>query len=563
MEKKIVIYQVLPRLFGNDCLLNKENGTIEENGVGKFSAFDNKALKEIKKMGFSHIWYTGVLEHASKTDYSAYGIPKDHPDVVKGNAGSPYAIRDYYDVSPDLADSVENRMEEFEDLIKRTHKNDLKVIIDFVPNHVARIYHSDAKPKKVKDFGVDDNTSVAFDPDNNFYYIPNQRLELQFPVEQLDGAYIEFPAKATGNDCFHNKPTINDWYETVKLNYGIDYTNNNAHCFMPVPDTWLKVRDILLYWTAKGVDGFRCDMAEMVPVEFWNWVIPRIKAKNRALIFIAEVYNPAQYHNYVHHGLFDYLYDKIDLYDTLRDIICGHKPTSEITFAWQRLGGLEHKMLNFLENHDEQRIASDFFAGDPFKAIPAMVVAATMNVNPVMIYFGQELGEAGMDKEGFSGRDGRTTIFDYWSVDSVRNWRNGGLFGKKGLNDKQIRLRDFYTQLLDIANTEECIYKGQFFDLMYANYENAAFDSTRQYAFLRSYKKEFLLVVSNFSDTKVDISVAIPDTAFTFMNIDYQKVKKATELFSKKDFKLISGWNESISVSLDKYSAKIIKFSIA
>lgn len=563
MEKKIVIYQVLPRLFGNDCLLNKENGTIEENGVGKFSAFENKALREIKKMGFSHIWYTGVLEHASKTDYSAYGIPKDHPDVVKGNAGSPYAIRDYYDVSPDLADSVENRMEEFEDLIKRTHKNDLKVIIDFVPNHVARIYHSDAKPKKVKDFGVDDNTSVAFDPDNNFYYIPNQRLELQFPVEQLDGAYIEFPAKATGNGCFHNKPTINDWYETVKLNYGIDYTNNNAHCFMPVPDTWLKMRDILLYWTAKGVDGFRCDMAEMVPVEFWNWVIPRIKAKNRALIFIAEVYNPAQYHNYVHHGLFDYLYDKIDLYDTLRDIICGHKPTSEITFAWQRLGGLEHKMLNFLENHDEQRIASDFFAGDPFKAIPAMVVAATMNVNPVMIYFGQELGEAGMDKEGFSGRDGRTTIFDYWSVDSVRNWRNGGLFGKKGLNDKQIRLRDFYTQLLDIANTEECIYKGQFFDLMYANYENTAFDSTRQYAFLRSYKKEFLLVVTNFSDTKVDVSVAIPETAFTFMSIDYQKVKKATELFSKKDFKLISGWNESLAVSLDKYSAKIIKFSIA
>lgn len=563
MADKIFIYQVLPRLFGNDKDLNKENGNIEENGVGKFSSFDNKTLKEINKMGFTHIWYTGVLEHASKTDYSAQGIPKDHPDVIKGNAGSPYAIRDYYDVSPDLADTVETRMQEFETLIERTHKNGMKVIIDFVPNHVARQYHSDAKPKKTKDLGTDDNTSVGFDPDNNFYYIPNQRLELQFSVQQGDNAYNEYPAKVTGNDCFSNKPSVTDWYETVKLNYGVDYNNGRINCFTPTPDTWLKMKDILLYWTAKGVDGFRCDMAEMVPVEFWNWVIPKVKAKNKSLIFIAEVYNPELYHKYVDWGLFDYLYDKVGLYDTLRNVINHHQPSSDITFCWQKIDGLQSKMLNFLENHDEQRIASDFFAGDAFKAIPGMIVATTMNINPVMIYFGQELGEQGMDKEGFSGIDGRTTIFDYWSVNSIRNWRNKGAFGNKGLDADQIKLRKFHTQLIQIAKSEESIKSGKFFDLMYANYNNPEFDPTRQYAYLRSDKKEFVLVIVNFDSKKVNLSVQIPYHAFEYMSIEPQRIKKAKELFSKKDFVLSSRWDRMLFIDIDEYSGKIIKFSIS
>ncbi|MFT4221560.1 alpha-amylase family glycosyl hydrolase [Dysgonomonas sp.] len=559
MQEKIFIYQVIPRLFGNNKSLNKENGTLEENGVGKFSDFNDKALKEIKKMGFTHIWYTGVLEHASKTDYSSYGLSKDNPDVVKGNAGSPYAIRDYYDVTPDLADSVENRMQEFEAMIERTHKNGMKVIIDFVPNHVARQYHSDAKPKKVQDLGADDNTSLAFDPDNNFYYLPNQKLELPF----IQGSsYIEFPAKVTGNDCFNNQPSINDWYETVKLNYGVDYSKGKVNCFTPVPDTWLKMRDILIYWTSKGIDGFRCDMAEMVPVEFWNWVIPKVKAKHKPLLFIAEVYNPAMYNNYVYWGLFDYLYDKVDLYDTLRDVICGHRPTSEITFCWQRINGLQPKMLNFLENHDEQRIASDFFAGDATKGIPGMIVSATMNINPVMIYSGQELGERGMDKEGFSGQDGRTSIFDYWSVDSIRNWRNNGAFGNAGLTKEQISLRKLYAQLIQISKEEEAINSGKFFDLMYANYENMEFDSTKQYAFLRSGKKDFILVVSNFDSKPVDIKVHIPVAAFDFMGVNPYKIKKATELFSKKNFTLDTEWNKVLNINLDKHSGKIIKFSI-
>ncbi|MFT3995433.1 MAG: alpha-amylase family protein [Dysgonomonas sp.] len=562
MKEKIFIYQVLPRLFGNDTSLNKENGTLSENGVGKLSAFDNKALREIKKMGFSHIWYTGLLEHASKTDYSSYGILKDHPDVIKGNAGSPYAIRDYYDISPDLADSVEDRMSEFEALVSRTHANGMKVIIDFVPNHVARQYHSDNKPRKAKDFGTDDDTSLAFSPDNNFYYIPGQKLELQFPVDQGENTYVEYPAKATGNDCFTNKPSVNDWYETVKLNYGIDYCNGGIPCLLPIPNTWDKMREILLYWTAKGVDGFRCDMAEMVPVEFWNWVIPKIKAKNKSIIFIAEVYNPQRYKDYVHWGLFDYLYDKVDLYDTLRDVTCGYKPTSEITFCWQRIDGLQTKMLNFLENHDEQRIASDFFVSDPFKAIPAMIVSATINTNPVMIYFGQELGERGMDKEGFSGRDGRTTIFDYWSVDSIRQWRNRGAFGNAGLTKEQIKLRKFYIQLIQTTIHQDSLSNGLFYDLMYCNYDNILFDSTKQYAFLRSSKKDFCLIITNFDSKVVDVSINIPLDAFSYIGIDPDKVKGAKELLANKDFKLTPEWKNSVQVRLDAYSGKIIQFSI-
>lgn len=562
MKEKIIIYQVLPRLFGNTNLTNKKNGSIAENGVGKFSNFDSKTLKEIKKMGFNYIWYTGVLEHATKTDYSAYGIKQDHPDVIKGTAGSPYAIKDYYDVCPDLADDVNKRIEEFEELIERTHKAGLKVIIDFVPNHVAREYRSDKRPKGVKDFGEKDNKEVHFAPDNNYYYFPNQRLELDFKDVYQHSGYMEFPAKATGNDCFSNRTSVNDWYETVKLNYGVDYRNNRAKHFDPIPDTWNKMKEILLYWAAKGVDAFRCDMMEMVPAEFWGWVIPKVKQKNKEILFIGEAYDNGQYEDYIFNGKFDYLYDKVDLYDTVRDVICGHKPTSEITFSWQKVEKVQQYMLNFLENHDEQRIASDFFAGDASKAIPALHVLSFMNSNPLMIYFGQELGEKGMDEEGFSGLDGRTTIFDYWAVDSIVKWRNGGTYDGATLSEDQKKLRAEYLKTLQIANEEKCITEGAFYDLMYANYSNDLFDSTKQYAFLRVLDNEFLLIVSNFSDQEVSITVNIPSEAFEYMGIASTQVKSAKELLTKKTFSLKGVDFSNIPVFIEAFASKIIKFKV-
>ena len=498
-NEKIIIYQVFTRLFGNSNTRCKYNGSLEENGCGKLADFTTKALTEIKNLGATHIWYTGVIEHATQTNYSRYGIRPDHPAVVKGKAGSPYAIKDYYDVDPDMANSIPDRMKEFENLVKRSHKAGLKVIIDFVPNHVARQYHSDAKPEGVIDLGENDDKTVAFGAQNNFYYIPGQELQGDIDLHMnAPEAYVENPAKATGNDKFDAWPGINDWYETVKLNYGVDYMNWRIGHFDPIPDTWNKMLEILLFWAAKDIDGFRCDMAEMVPVEFWGWAIPQVKEQFPHIIFIAEVYNPNEYRNYIFNGHFDYLYDKVGLYDTLRALTCGHESATNIPFRWQSLNGIEKNMLNFLENHDEQRIASDFFAGNPFKAIPAMVISACMNTNPVMIYFGQELGEKGMDEEGFSGRDGRTTIFDYWTVDTIRRWRNGGKFDGKTLTKEEKKLQGFYSTLLNLCNKEKAIREGVFFDLTYANLEGIVFNEHRQYAFFRKAGKELLFIIVNF-----------------------------------------------------------------
>ena len=418
-SNKLIIYQIFTRLYGNRNQTCKPNGTIEENGCGKMNDFTPTVLKRISQMGVSHIWYTGVIRHATTTDYSVYGIPRQHPAVVKGRAGSPYAITDYYDVDPDLAVDVKKRMEEFKQLVERTHKAGMKVIIDFVPNHVARQYKSVCKPPRVKDLGRGDNTQNGFDPQNNFYYCPGQRFAPHFDLYHGETEpYIEEPAKATGNDCFNNAPGQNDWYETVKLNYGVDYYAGRVGHFDPVPSTWKKMLEILLYWANKGIDGFRCDMAEMVPAEFWAYATAKVKAKFPELIFIGEVYNPAEYRHYLASG-FDYLYDKVGMYDTMFQIIRHNQSTQAITSAWQQTDDIRDHMLYFLENHDELRIGSDFFAADGRKAVPALVVNALMQQNPFMLYAGQEYGEHGMDCEGFSGRDGRTTIFDYWSVDTL------------------------------------------------------------------------------------------------------------------------------------------------
>ena len=518
MTEKITIYQVLPRLYGNAAANNIPGGDIHENGCGKLGDFTPEALKRIKDFGFTHIWYTGVLEHATQTDYTTYGIAKDHPAVVKGKAGSPYAIKDYYDICPDLASAPEKRMKEFEALVRRTHKAGLKMLIDFVPNHVARSYHSDAKPARVKDLGENDDTAKGFSPQNNFYYLPGQMFSTEnFEEDRAANVpYREYPAKVTGNNCFSPRPGRNDWYETVKLNYGVDfYAGGTAH-FDPVPDTWDKMTAILLFWAKKGVDGFRCDMAEMVPAEFWAYAIAKVKEKYPKLIFVAEVYNPAEYRRYLQSG-FDYLYDKVGLYDTLRAVVRGEASASCITGQWQCVDDIRTHMLYFLENHDEQRIASDFFAGSGEKARPALAVSAFMGTNPLMIYAGQELGERGMDAEGFSGRDGRTTIFDYWHVDTLYRLCHGDLLT---CTPEQQALYAYYNNIVKLCNSEAALREGTFYDLQYANYvADNGYNADRQYAFLRAAGKEKMLIVANFADQDVHVGVRIPENAFAFMGL--------------------------------------------
>lgn len=555
---KIILYQIFTRLFGNDNTQCSYDGSIEQNGCGKLADFSPEALNAIKKLGTTHIWYTGIIEHATQTDYSHYGIRPDHKATVKGKAGSPYAIKDYYDIDPDLATCIPNRMKEFTQLVKRTHDAGLKMIIDFVPNHVARCYHSDAKPKNVVDLGAKDDTSVFFSPRNNFYYLPGTTLGGEIDWQ----GYVETPARATGNDRFDAYPSRNDWYETVKLNYGVNYLEGERTAFYPIPSTWVRMRDILLFWAKKGVDGFRCDMAEMVPFQFWGWVIPIIKEKFPDIIFIAEVYNTWEYYNYVKHGKFDYLYDKVGLYDTLIGIIRHQQSATDITRTWQNLGELRNRMLHFMENHDEQRLASDFIAGHGRPALPAMLVSATIDTCPMMVYFGQELGERGMDEEGFSGRDGRTTIFDYWSVDTIRRWRDGGTFSGRELNDGERDLQAYYAHLLHIARDEKAITEGGFFDLMYVNPFTAEFNAHRHYAFLRKYENELMLIVANFDEWETQASVNIPAAAFDYFNLPSFESIEATELLTGQTHTLELKPDTAIRLTLPGYSGVIMKIKL-
>jgi glycosidase len=525
-----VVYQVFTRLFGNTNTTNKPWGTIEENGVGKFNDFTPKALSEIKALGVTHIWYTGVPHHNVITDYTAYGITNDDPDVVKGRAGSPYAVKDYYNVNPDLAVDVKNRLQEFEDLIKRTHEAGLKVIIDIVPNHVARNYQSLTNPEGTKDFGADDNTAVTYEVNNNFYYNPGESFKvpewkdgyrpLGGEVHPLaDGKFEEVPAKWTGNGSRASQPDMYDWYETVKVNYGVDPDGNKDFDTLPdgyenedyeahfnfwkgktVPDSWVKFKDIALYWTTKGVDGFRFDMAEMVPVEFWSYMNSHIKMANPDAFLLAEVYQPHLYRDYIKKGKMDYLYDKVQLYDTLKHVMQGHGSTYNIPPILDELSDIEHHMLHFLENHDEQRIASPDFAGDALKGKPALVVSAMLTTSPTMIYFAQELGEPGAEDLGY-GDPTRTSIFDYGAVPSLVRWVNNKEFDGGESTKEELELRDFYKRVLNFT-IESSALMGNYMDLQHFNQANTEWYNDKVLSFARWSKDEQLLIISNFNDTE-------------------------------------------------------------
>ena len=540
---KPIIYQLLPRTFANYNETRRHNGTLQENGCGTLNAITPKALRAIRDLGATHVWYTGVIRHATAQHNTAA--------IVKGKAGSPYAITDYYDIDPDLCENQRQRMKEFTDLVERSHKANLQVIIDFVPNHVAREYRSTCKPKGVEDLGATDNPAWAFSPLNNFYYI-QEPFAPQFDLQ----GYSENPARATGNDCFTAHPSKNDWYETIKLNYGVFYQNGGEQQFDPIPNTWHKMLHILLFWAGKGIDGFRCDMAEMVPQAFWSWAIAQVKEQYPDILFIAEVYNPDLYRAYIAAG-FDYLYDKVGMYDYLRGVTSKNWAVEGITQQWQAVDDIRQHMLYFLENHDEQRIASGFFCGRGMCAEPAMIVAATLGSNPVMIYSGQELGEKGMDAEGFSGMDGRTTIFDYWGVKSIQAWANHGKFDGAGLDEEQRTLRQFYRNLLRLSRTEKAITQGEMYDLEYAQGEG--FNKHEQYAYIRKYKQQILLVILNFDDRQRDLSVRIPQEAFAHLHQPEYAMVQATDLLTGTEYTFPFSAHTPICLTLPAWKGVILK----
>ena len=587
--QKIVLYQVFTRLFGNTNTTNKPWGTMTENGVGKFDDFSDQALSEIKAMGVTHIWYTGVPHHAVIGDYSAIGVSDDDPDVVKGRAGSPYAVKDYYQVNPDLAMDPAKRMEEFESLIARTHQHGMKVIIDIVPNHVARKYEGKNNPEGVSDFGANDDTTVEYASNNNFYYIPDKPFEVPTPLENYqplggeehplaDGKFVENPAKWTGNGSRAPRPHFYDWYETVKINYGVkpdgtkdfpslpaDYAQKDYQAHLQfwqdkdVPDSWKKFRDIAIFWTRKGVDGFRYDMAEMVPVEFWSYMNSAIKAENPNAFLLAEIYNPNAYRDYIHLGKMDYLYDKVELYDTLKHIMQGRGSTDHIIGIQQGLADIGGHMLHFLENHDEQRISSPDFAGKAELGKPAMVLSATIDRGPIMLYFGQEVGEPGAENAGF-GKPTRTSIFDYVGVPHHQRWVNGGKFDGGQLSPAEKDLREFYARLLNFTQTSPAL-AGEYREIHSHNRQFTEWYNDRVFSFARWTENQKLVIVSNFSASETyGFELQLPGDLVQTWGLkegDYQMTEK---LYGKANATLkVSSGKATVRVDLGPLESWVLE----
>lgn len=513
---KVIIYQMLPRLWGNIGGKNIKNGTLKDNGCGKFSSIDTISLEYLRSLGVSHVWYTGIIRHATAEDSA--GCTPSSADWVKGRAGSPYSITDYYDVNPYLADEPENRMEEFHKLVERTHAAGLKVIIDFVPNHVARDYGRFAAahpaPTGMAALGESDDKSVHWKDSNDFFYYPG--IPLALPIQNQ--TYMEMPAMASGNS-YTSSPGVNDWYDTIKLNYCDTHT-----------ETWEKMYDIVNFWAGQGVDGFRCDMVELVPPAFFKWLISRIKKDRPDLLFVAEVYQKTLYSKYIREIGFDLLYDKSGIYDTLRAIVEKNAKDSgvpvedwqsakRITWNWQSLGDLQPYMLNFLENHDEQRFASDFFGCDARNSYAALYTALYLNNAPFMLYAGEEVGERGMDNEGFSGRDGRTSIFDWWAPSSLTRLYKYIHGEREALAPEEETMLDTYRKALKFAAEDNAVSKGTFYDLCYCNYASDGFNPDRHFAFLRDFEDETLLIVCNFSKNDADMKISIPEHAFNWMKM--------------------------------------------
>jgi len=591
LKKKEVVYQVFTRLFGNTNATNKPWGTLEENGVGKFNDFTDKALTEIKELGVTYIWYTGVPHHDVITDYTEFGISNDDPDVLKGRAGSPYAVKDYYNVNPDLAENPANRLQEFESLIARTHKTGLKVLIDIVPNHVARNYEGLTNPEGVSDFGAEDDKTLTYHVDNNFYYNPGKAFKVPEWKEGYqplggekhplaDGNFDENPAKWTGNGSRLSQPDMNDWYETVKINYGVDPDGKHDFDELPdsfkkedykahfefwkdktVPNSWIKFKEIALYWIEKGVDGFRFDMAEMVPVEFWSYMNSAIKMKNPGAFLLAEVYQPDLYRDYIKKGKMDYLYDKVQLYDTLKNIMQGHGKTDNIPPIQEYLKDIEHHMIHFLENHDEQRIASPEFAGSAAKGKPAMVVSATISTAPTLVYFGQELGEPGAENAGF-GKPSRTSIFDYIGVPTYQRWVNDKQFDGGQSTQEEKDLRDFYKRLLNFTINSTAL-ASNYQDLHTFNRANTKNYTDKILSFARWSDDEKLVIVSNFeAENSHEFELKIPEELIRSWNLEDGSYPLSDQLYGNYSSELkVENQQGSISIKMEPLESLILKIN--
>lgn len=555
------------RHFGNTNGQPKPGGSLAENGCGKFDDINDAALSSIKELGITHLWLTGVLEQASSTAYP--GRPADDPLLLKGKAGSPYAIRDYFDVCPDYATDPGKRLDEFRALLQRIRKQGLKAIIDFVPNHVARSYASDIRPNL--SFGTHDDTARFFDPDNNFYYLgslhPGGGPPLKLPGKDGPTAYAPESGfgRVTGNNALTWSPSVHDWYETIKLNYGHDFTlgppRDDLHPLpgpdtpaQDTPDTWRKMDAILGYWQEMGVDGFRVDMAHMIPMAYWNWQTRRCRKRNAGVFFMAEAYDndPAKLTagNVLDELLdcgFDAVYDDPS-YSTIKHTVEGRQWANDIDAAANPFSRRFHHSLRYAENHDEVRLASkgNWAASGMDIGKPVSAILFGMGRGPIMLYSGQETGEAADGAEGFSGDDGRSSIFDYGCLPSLVPWVNDHKYDGAKLSPQQKSLRAFYAALLKTC-AGPAFTHGDFYGLNHANHGNPHYGRLPGehvsghwlYSYLRrdAASGQAFLVVANLHprETLAEVRIQIPQNALEWLDPTFKEAKKTRQNLSFTD----------------------------
>jgi glycosidase len=613
-RERIRIYQLFPRLFGNLNERRKPNGTIHENGVGKFADINAEALRSLRNLGFTHIWLTGILRQLSATSYPEIGQEADDPDLLKGLAGSPYAIKDCFDVCADYALDPAQRLVELQAMIRRIHNHGLRVLIDFIPNHVARSYDSRVRPDL--NFGAADDRTKFFDPRNNFFYVHGSggvRLpswKEGRPISATcqilgtcDGRFdgeSNF-ARVTGNNVASAEPKLHDWYETVKLNYGFNFMDNSraypcgSGPHLPIPDTWMKMDGVLAHWQRMQIDGFRCDMAHMVPAEFWAWAISRARGRDPQTLFIAEAYDNdpmkvpgadpllCALNDHKGHVMFDLLnagftavYDDPS-YKRVKAIYDGLAWANDLD-ATRPHDFIFQNSLRYAENHDEVRLASRDHWGNVGMNVgrPVAAILYALSRGPILLYSGQEVGEPATGSEGFGGDDGRTTIFDYWSMPELVKWVSEHRYDAAGLSDEQKNLRAFYGRLLRTANAP-AFCDGEFFPLNAANIDNPAFGRIPGesasghwvYAFLRydPDSKQRILVVANLHRSELlrDVRIRVPSEGLQFLSVPSLADATARDLLSPDEARLasFSAADELLAGDLPPLSAFYFELLIA
>lgn len=515
-----VIYQLFVRHFSNHIRGGQPWGTREQNGCGTFNGINDRALEALARMGVTHVWLTGVIRHATQTPHP--GLPADPACIVKGIAGSPYAVTDYYDVDPDLAENPAERMTEFRNLLLRCRRWGMVPMIDFIPNHVSRNYHS-----RHDHLGSMDNKHVFFSRDNAFYYLEPQGGDTSMSLP--DGEFVPERGcgRVTGNNAATWQPSVYDWYETVKLNYGSDYRHgSHAADALPgimapasyLPRTWHEMNRILEFWQGVGVGGFRCDMAHLVPLPFWRWVIAESRLRDEGVFFMAEAYND---HMKLCSGDvlpallsvgFNGVYDSSS-YQAVRTMYEGGAWANDLDKYQNPDSPMARGGVRYIENHDEPRIAAPAaWGGVGQRVMPAAMVAQYASTcGPVLIYNGQETAERADGPSGFGGDNGRTSIFDYTSLPRFQDWTNNGAFDGSLLTAELKALRRFTAQLLPLLQ-HPALSCGSFYGLNWVNRDNPNFgrlpgentSGHRLYAFLRHHRKSksTVLVVCNFDPTQ-------------------------------------------------------------